>query len=78
MGAITKANGYIRRLCVVCGKAGFDIDNPNAGDWDGIVYRWNIDGSNNVKIVPPTHAEDSQVGENLAVDKTSGKFCRRW
>ena len=54
---------------------GYDINDPNtANDYPGIVFRWDIDGSNNVRIIPPSHDQDSYLGENLAVDKTSGKF----
>ena len=47
-------------------------DSTTAG---GAAYRWDIDGSNNVRIEPPAYdAGRSYYGQNLSVDKTSNKF----
>lgn len=41
----------------------------------GAVYRWDIDGSNNVRIEPPSYdIDNTYYGQNLSVDKTSNKF----
>ena len=49
-----------------------------AQDYDGFngaVYRWDHDGSNNIRIDPPsTKSGYTQYGQNISVDKTSDKF----
>ena len=46
--------------------------HPDVG---GAVYRWDIDGSNNVRIEPPSYDVGfTYYGQNLSVDKTSNKF----
>ena len=53
---------------------GFDMSTGQFGD--GIVYRWDIDGSNNIIIAPPIHSTSgyTSYGESLSVDKTSDRF----
>ena len=43
--------------------------------YDGIVYRWDIDGTNNIIIAPPIHQDDiHSYGQSLSVDKTSNRL----
>ena len=67
------SNAYDRQLVatedyVWYGAQDYDFSN-------GAVYRWDHDGSNNIRIDTPSSQSDyTQYGQNISVDKTSDKF----
>jgi len=66
-------NAYDRQLVATEDYVWYGAQN--SGSQSGAVYRWNIDGSNNVKITPLSNqAGYTYYGQNISVDKTSGKF----
>lgn len=47
----------------------------NANGFNGAVYRWDHNGSNNIKITPQSNQDtNTYYGQNISVDKTSDKF----
>ena len=47
-------NAYDKKLVASDDYVWYGAEYYNVGDATGAVYRWDIDGSNNVKIVPPS------------------------
>ena len=47
----------------------------NINNFNGAVYRWDHDGSNNIRITPQSNQDTyTYYGQNISVDKTSDKF----
>jgi hypothetical protein len=67
-------NAYDKKLVASDDYVWYGAEYYDIGDATGAVYRWNIDGSNNVRIDPPSDDNDHYYGQMISVDKNSGKF----
>ena len=67
-------NAYDKKLVASDDYVWYGAEYYNIGDVTGAVYRWDIDGSNNVRIDPPSDDIDHYYGQMISVDKNSGKF----
>jgi hypothetical protein len=67
-------NAYDKKLVASDDYVWYGAEYYYVGDATGAVYRWDIDGSNNVKIVPPSSDGYQQVGQMISADKSSDKF----
>ncbi len=67
-------NAYDKKLVASDDYVWYGAEYYYEGDATGAVYRWDIDGSNNVKIVPPSSDGFQGFGQMISADKSSGKF----
>ena len=67
-------NAYDKKLVASEDYVWYGAEYYYEGDANGAVYRWDIDGSNNVKIVPPSSDGFQEFGQMISADKSSGKF----
>jgi hypothetical protein len=67
-------NAYDKRLVASDDYVWYGAEYYDVGGTTGAVYRWDIDGSNNVRIDPPSDDNDHYYGQMISVDKDSGKF----
>ena len=67
-------NAYDKKLIASDDYVWYGAEYYDIGDVTGAVYRWDIDGSNNVRIDPPSDDHDHYYGQMISVDKSSGKF----
>ena len=67
-------NAYDKKLVASDDYVWYGAEYYDIGDVRGAVYRWDIDGSNNVRIDPPSDDDNHYYGQMISVDKNSGKF----
>ena len=67
-------NAYDKRLVASDDYVWYGAEYYDYNNLTGVVYRWDIDGSNNVRIDPPSDDNDHYYGQMISVDKNSGKF----
>ena len=67
-------NAYDVQLVASDDYVWYGAQNYDYNNLTGVVYRWDIDGSNNVRIDPPSDDNGHYYGQMISVDKNSGKF----
>ena len=67
-------NAYDVQLVASDDYVWYGAQNYDYNNLTGVVYRWDIDGSNNVRIDPPSDDDGHYYGQMISVDKNSGKF----